>query len=181
MSPVCGIFCINFIGCLGPIKCNVSIACISWVGSVGWISCIGCSDNIGYISLIYLFIFRGFFIRLPLHSTLISHKSDQRWSYLSHTRLSEVHHYSLWAFQPLIFIRIIETRYYETDDPDYYATALTSFAVYEKAELIKKNLTSLQGYKVWGKSRTPRFSWVPTNQAKLGTTITSVPNEIIFV
>ena len=28
--------------------------------------------------------------------------------------------------------------YYETDDPDYYATALISFSVYEKAEWIRK-------------------------------------------
>ena len=43
-------------------------------------------------------------------------------------------------------------------------TALISFAVYEKAEWIRK-IYIVTGYKIWGKSRTPRFSWVPTNQA----------------
>ena len=50
----------------------------------------------------------------------------------------------LWAFQPLIFIRVLETRYYKTDDPDYYATDLIRFAVYEKAEWIRKIFTWLQ-------------------------------------
>ena len=47
---------------------------------------------------------------------------------------------------------------------NYYATALISFAIYEKPEWKGKNYI-VTGYKIWGKSRTPRFSWVPTNQA----------------
>ena len=43
-------------------------------------------------------------------------------------------------------------------------TALISFAVYEKAERIRKKYI-LTGYKIWGNSRTPRFPWVPNNQA----------------
>ena len=54
--------------------------------------------------------------------------------------------------------------YYETVDTDYYAAALIIFAVYEKAERIRKKFI-VTGYKIWGKSRAPRFSWVPTNQA----------------
>ena len=36
--------------------------------------------------------FRVFFFSLPLFSTLIFHKMDQRWSYSSHAKVREVHH-----------------------------------------------------------------------------------------
>jgi len=39
----------------------------------------------------------------------------------------EVHHTVLGAFQPLLFIRVMETRYYETDDTDYYASCFNQF------------------------------------------------------
>ena len=42
--------------------------------------------------------------------------------------------YSFKACQALIFISVIDTRYYETDDLNNYATALISFAFHEKAE-----------------------------------------------
>ena len=35
--------------------------------------------------------------------------------------------YSLGAFQPLLFIRVMETRYYETDDTDYHANCFNQF------------------------------------------------------
>ena len=41
--------------------------------------------------------------------------------------MREVHHTVLGAFQPLLFIRVIETRYYETDDTDYSANCFNQF------------------------------------------------------
>ena len=41
--------------------------------------------------------------------------------------MREVHHTVLGAFQPLLFIRVMENRYYETDDTDYYASCFNQF------------------------------------------------------
>ena len=70
------------------------------------------------------------------------------------------------AFQPLVFIHVIDIRCYETDVAEIAMhTALISLAVYEKGRENKKEITSLQVTKYEADSRTQRFPWVPTNQA----------------
>ena len=68
------------------------------------------------------------------------------------------------AFQPLVFIHVIDIRCYETNVADCYAYCSNQLSCLWKSREKKKNYI-VTGYKIWDNSRTQRFPWVPNNQA----------------